>query len=337
MEMIQSTLTLFLQLTAILVLLFTWLPLRKTQIRLASPVIALNLDLALRKKTYGGSQCLASLVDKFFGNATDGEERIVYGFRPPFRDPDVIKDLAEWQSPEYLGPPHSGGTGDNDQRWESELKGLKWRYGFEGMSSDEDRYDKWGIFKMGPLARLHEVLRRKYAYDLGNFDWDEQPSRLSYKYFEDESDLFVHILEQIERVCPDNKERVSAFHDLGRAAKVINIIQLKNPYHESLHNIHLRISYANRGILKLISTFAEKEGFSITNSGIQDAHLTLGELPANSARYCIVETGVRPLSENDIELQSDLLYRLNPTIMKTIFITSALASLGLSLLMHFFI
>lgn len=336
MEIIKDILTLFLQLTATLILLFTWLPIRKTELRLSTAVFVLNLDLALRQKNYGDCECLTTCLDQIFEKPADGNGRIIYGYRSPSRGLDVIKELAEWKPIEYHGPifplPSSGA--DDKERWETELITLKRRFGFEGMPTGAHRNDKKFSFGRGPLAQLDSVLRTKYGYELGEFNWDEKPDGLTSKYYEDEPDLFSSILEYIEKTCLNNKERVKAFRDIDGATKIINIVQLKNPYYESLHNIHLRISNKDRGVMKLASDLVVKEGFSIANNASQYAHLVLGELPSKSERYCLVETEVCPLSENDIELQSDLLYRLNPEIMKRIVLIAALLSIFIGLITH---
>lgn len=123
-------------------------------------------------------------------------------------------------------------------------------------------------------------------------------------------------------------ERAIAISRLQYAHKVINIIQFKNPYHASTNNIHLFITNANRGSMKLTTEFAEKQGFSIKNNTSLDAHLILGELPPNSARYCIVETRLSPLTEKDIKMQSNLLLdKLRPQKLRAIIITATILTI----------
>ena len=65
MEIIKDFLTLFLQLTAVLVLVFTAWPIRKPKLQLATAISVLNLDWALRSKTYSGlgeCECLSDIV-----------------------------------------------------------------------------------------------------------------------------------------------------------------------------------------------------------------------------------------------------------------------------------
>ncbi|AEJ02487.1 hypothetical protein Nit79A3_2731 [Nitrosomonas sp. Is79A3] len=128
-------------------------------------------------------------------------------------------------------------------------------------------------------------------------------------------------------------ERVKAINHLNSAYKVINIVQLKNPYHASINNIHLLITNEYRGVMKLVTEFADKQGFSILVNTTQDVHLVLGELPPNSERYCILETRLRPLTEKDIKMQSNLLLdKLSPQIMRPIIIRAAILTILVVLL-----
>ena len=129
-------------------------------------------------KNYGDCECLTTCLDQIFEKPADGNGRIIYGYRSPSRGLDVIKELAEWKPIEYHGPifplPSSGA--DDKERWETELITLKRRFGFEGMPTGAHRNDKKFSFGRGPLAQLDSVLRTKYGYELGEFNWDEKPS-----------------------------------------------------------------------------------------------------------------------------------------------------------------
>lgn len=328
MDILKDTLTLFLQLTALQVLLVTWLPIRKPQVKLSTAIIALNLDLALRSKTYGESTCLPDLLDKIMAKPADGDDRIIYGYRAPIRRNKVLQEISNWKPVEHYGPVHYGGTDDNEQRWESELQGLKWRYGYKGASSAGQRIDDNPKFNRGLIAQLHDSLRDKYNYDLGYYGREDKPSRICYNFYEQEADLFESILNDVDNACPNNKEKVKAFHDLGGSSNIVNIIQIKNPYHESIHNIHLRTKYKKGNIRSFPEEILKKEGFSVVNNATQFTHLLLNELPPNSERYCILETGSRPLSESAIEVQSDLLYKLSPQIMKRIALIAGIVSIA---------
>jgi hypothetical protein len=329
MEALKDILFLFLQLTAIQIFFFTWWSVRKPQLCLSTAVFVLNIDLALRTKTYGECQCLSDYLDQIMPKPDNGGERIIYGYRKPTRNNDVIKELSNWKPTEFHGPVWYGDTGDNEQRWETELQGIKWRYSYRGViPGGQHLVSEYG-FNRGPLAQLHESLRSKYNYEIGDFGAKEKSTQISFN--DEEPDLFASILEHLEKQCPDIKETVKAFRDLGRASKIVNILQVKNPYHESVHNIHLRVSSKHRGVMKLSNEFAEKEGFKIVNNTTQYAHLILGELPPNSERYCLIETGVIPLSESYIEMQSDLLYKLSPQIMKRIALIAGVIAILITL------
>jgi hypothetical protein len=135
-------------------------------------------------------------------------------------------------------------------------------------------------------------------------------------------------LADVEKTCPNDMERAIAISRLQEAYKAINVVQLKNPYHASINNIHLLISNAYRGKMKLVNEFSEKQGFSTLVNTFQDVHLILGELPPNSERYCILETRLRPLTEKDIKMQSNLLLdKLSPQIMRPIIIRATIFTL----------
>lgn len=328
MEIIKDFLTLFLQLTAIQVLLVTSWPIRKPKLRLATAIFVLNIDLALRSKiysAYGDCKCLSNYLNRITKKPDSDHERILFGYRAPLRGLDVIKEISEWESTQYTYGPVVYLQDDDERRWESELKLRKYQLGI----GDEQRSEIAPEYRRGPIDRLHEVIREKYGYELGkNLESGEDPVQPKPIYYEDEQDLLAMILAGIEKECPNDMERVKAINHLTSAYKVINIVQLKNSYHASISNIHLLISNEYRGVMKLVTEFAEKQGFSITVNTTQNVHLALGELPPNSERYCILETRLRPLTEKDIKMQSNLLLdKLSPQKMRFIIITAILITL----------
>lgn len=330
MEIIKDFLTLFLQLTAIQVLLVASWPIRKPKLKLATAIFVLNLDLALRSKTYSSlsdCKCLFDFINSVTKETDGNHDRVIFGYHSPFRGFEVIKELSEWESTQYSHGPVLYISDNDERRWPSILRSLKYQFGVD--TSDEYRFEITPEFRRGPLDRLHEVIKRKYDYELGNaLDSAKESIESRYIYCEDEQDLLAKILADVEKACPNDMERAIAISRLQTAYKVINIAQLKNPYHASINNIHLFISNEYRGIMKLDSKFTEKQGFSINNNTMQEAHLILGELPPNSERYCILETRLRPLTDKDIKMQSNLLLdKLSPQIMRAIIIRATIFTL----------
>ncbi len=331
MEIIKDFLTLFLQLTAVQALLVASWPIRKPKLKLATAIFVLNLDLALRSKTYSNlsdCKCLSDFINSVTKETDGNHDRVIFGYHSPFRGFDVIKELSEWESTQYSHGPALILNEKDKRHWPSILRSLKYQLGID--TDNKYRSEIAPEFRRGPLDRLHAVIKRKYGYELGNTldsaEESTQPRR--YIYCEDEQDLLAKILADVEKACPNDMERAIAISRLQDAYKAINIVQLKNPYHASINNIHLLISNAYRGKMKLVTEFAEKQGFSITNSAMQEAHLILGELPPNSERYCILETRLRPLTEKDIKMQSNLLLdKLSPQIMRAIIIRAAIFTL----------
>lgn len=330
MEIIKDFLTLFLQLTAIQVLFVTSWPVRKPKLKLATAIFVLNLDLALRSKIYSGlsdCKCLSDFLNSATKETDGNHDRVIFGYHSPFRGLDVIQELSEWESTQYCYGPVIF-PNDDEKHWESLLQSIKYQLGID--TGNEYRFEIDSEFRRGPLDRLHEVIDRKYGYELGNTldSTEESTPPRRYIYCEDQQDLLTKILSDVEKICPNNMERAIAISRLQTAYKVINIAQLKNPYHASINNIHLFISNEYRGIMKLDPKFTEKQGFSINNNTIQEAHLILSELPPNSERYCIMETRLRPLTEKDIKMQSNLLLdKLSPQIMRPIIIRATIFTL----------
>lgn len=348
MEILKDFLTLFLQFTAIQVLLVSSWFIRKPKLRLATSIFVLNLDLALRRKTYDDCACLIDIFNQIaefpastreqiligYHNLIRDHGQILIGYRNPIREIDVINELAEWDlEPKYFGPLQYA-NGDTQERWKSEFEKLKWKF---GLSKDENtnRVKHETIWKKNPLGRLDHILSKKYDYELSNIDSDEKASKqITYTYINSEFDVFVSLFQKIEEHCSNDKEKVEAIHRLRDASKIVNIIQIKNPYHSSINNIHFYISIENQGVMKLVTDFSEKQGFTIVNNKSQDIHLVLGELPPNSARYCIIETRQLSLSEKNITIQSNLLLdKLSPQTMKPIILGAAIIS-GLLILIE---
>lgn len=330
MEIIKDFLTLFLQLTAIQVLVFTSWFVRSPKLKLATSIFVLNIDLALRNKVYGECICLSDILNQIQKNCTTGQERILIGYRNPIRGIEVIKELSEWESaPKYFGPVQYA-NGDTKERWNSEFELLKWQF---GIIEDEHSSELQPEFSQPLLRRLSRTVNRKYGYELENVDSAEKAPAKSIFFCENENDVFVYLIMELEKKCPNNKEKVEAIIRLHDASKIINIVQIKNPYHASINNIHLYISNENRGVMKLVTEFVEKQGFSVANNTSQDAHLILNELPPNSERYCLLETRQRSLTEKDIKMQSNLLLdKLSPQVMKPILIRSTIISVLVVLL-----
>ncbi|WMJ09638.1 hypothetical protein [Nitrosomonas sp. sh817] len=332
MEILKDFLTLFLQLTAIQVLLVSSWFIRKPKLRLATSIFVLNLDLALRRKTYDDCACLIDIFNQIAECPGSNHERILIGYRNPIREINVINELAEWNlKPKYFGPLQYA-NGNTQERWKSEFEKLKWNF---GLSKDENtnRIERETIWTGNPLGRLNHILYKKYDYELSNIDSDEKSSK-QITYLNSEFDVFVNLFQEIEEHCSNDKEKVEAIHRLRDASKIVNIIQIKNPYHSSINNIHFYISIENQGVMKLVTAFSEKQGFTIMNNKPQDIHLVLGELPPNSARYCIIETRELSLSEKNITIQSNLLLdKLSPQTMKPIILGAAIVS-GLVILIE---
>ncbi|NBQ71230.1 MAG: hypothetical protein EBU46_21295 [Nitrosomonadaceae bacterium] len=98
---IKDLLTLFLQLTAIQVLVFTSWPIRKPKLKLATAISVLNLDQALHSKTYSDfsdCKCLSDIAREIIIEEADKQDRVILGYRDPIRGLDVIKELSEWES-----------------------------------------------------------------------------------------------------------------------------------------------------------------------------------------------------------------------------------------------
>lgn len=334
MEILKDFLTLFLQLTAIQVLLVSSWFIRKPKLRLTTPIFVLNLDLALRRKTYDDCACLIDIFNQIAECPANDYERILIGYRNPMREIDVINELAEWNSrPRYFGPLQYA-NGDTQERWKSEFEYLEWKF---GLSKDENTNitEKETAREEVPLRRLDHILSKKYGYELSNIDSNEKLSeKINIFYVNSEFDVFVNLFQKIEAHCSNDKEKVEAIHRLRDASKIVNIIQIKNPYHSSINNIHFYISIENQGVMKLVTDFSEKQGFTIVNNESQDIHLILGELPPNSTRYCIIETRQLSLSEKNITIQSNLLLdKLSPQTMKPIILSAAIIS-GLLILIE---
>lgn len=317
MEVIKDILTLFLQITGVgVVVTALWLA-RKPTMRLATPLTVFALDRALKHPVYDAEPCLSTIIDELVVPSTASQARFYAGFRQNMGDANVLREFTQWTEVESF-PVSSGPFDDSEERWSNETARFADNYNLLGLDKSVAAPLPRRTFQRGILDNLWMFLKTHYDYDLARFQNEEPAPQQGWSHAPESEDIWKIVIEKIDSVCGSQKARAQARWTLGHSSKNVNIIQINNPYHESFKDIHVRVSHKNLGLMHLVETVAEREGFKVLNKSSQYLHLVLEELPPNAARYCIVETMTQPLRSPNIEIQSGLLLRLSPEYVKGI-------------------